>query len=113
MLRGCSTAALVVAGLLAAGSARAERTAGTKTAIIPSTGARADITVPYLTTGRSTLMNGYVQPRIYSSPIVDDPKNPGVRPVYNLIFYGSQMSFGDQENGAVQRPPNQMRPPRP
>ncbi len=113
MLRWCGAAALVVAGLLAAGSARAERTPGTKTAIVPSTGARADITVPYLTTGRSTLMPGYVQPRIYGSPIVPDTENPGVRPVYNLIFYGSKMSFGDQENGAVQRPANQLRPPRP
>ncbi len=113
MLRWSAAAALVVAGLLAAAPARAERTPGTKTTIVPSTGARPDITVPYLTTGRSTLMQGYVQPRIYNSPIVDDPRNPGTRPVFNLIFYGSRMSFGDQENGAVSRPGNQLRPPRP
>jgi hypothetical protein len=113
MLHGCSAAVLVAAGLLAAGSARAERTPGTKSTNVPSTGARVDITVPYLTTGRSTLMSGSVQPRIYQSPIVGDTQNPGTRPVFNLIFYGSRMSFGDQENGATPRPPNQLRPPRP
>jgi hypothetical protein len=113
MLRWSAAAILVVAGLLAAVPARAERTPGTKTAIVPNPGARTDITVPYLTTGRSTLMQGYVQPRMYGSPIVDDPKNPGVKPVLNLIFYGSKMSFGDQENGATPRPGNQLRPPRP
>lgn len=117
MLRGSVAAAagllIGAAALLTAAQARAERTPGTKTTIIPSTGARADITVPYLTTGRSTLMQGAVQPRIYNSPVVEDPKNPGVRPVFNLIFYGSKMSFGDQENGALPRPGNQLRPPRP
>ncbi len=113
MPRWSVAATLVVAGLLAAVPARAERTPGTKTTIVPSTGARTDITVPYLTTGRSTLMNGYVKPNMYGSPVVDDPKNPGARPVINLIFYGSKMGYGDQENGATPRPANQLRPPRP
>jgi hypothetical protein len=96
--------------LLPVGSARADRTPGTKTVQQPSTGSRIDITVPYLTTGRSTLMSGQVAPRIYASPIVTDPQAPGVKPVFNLIFYGSQMSYGDQSNGATPRPPNELRP---
>jgi hypothetical protein len=96
--------------LLPVGAARASHVPGTKTVYAPSTGARTDITVPYLTTGRSTLMGGQVAPRIYSSPIADDPQNPGAKPVFNLIFYGSKMDYGDQSNGATQRPPNQLRP---
>jgi hypothetical protein len=103
-----------VAGLLAVGLlvalARADRVPGTKTTVIPSPGTRADITVPYLTTGRTTLMPGYVAPRVYASPIVDDLRNPGVKPVFNLVFYGSAMSFGDRSNGATPRPPNVLRP---
>ncbi len=106
-----------LAGLLAGGlfllPAHAQHVPGTKTVNPPSTGTRVDITVPYLTSGRSTLMNGYVQPRIYKSPIVDDTRNPGTKPVYNLIFYGSSMDFGDRSNGATPRPPNMLRPPRP
>jgi hypothetical protein len=68
-----------------------------------STGTRVDITVPYLTTGNSTFMKGAVAPRIYSSPIVNDPANPQARPVFNLIFYGAQQAFGDKSNGAVPR----------
>jgi hypothetical protein len=49
-------------------------------------------------------MHGGVAPRIYSSPIVDDPKNPGARRVFNLPFYGGVMSFGDRSNGAVSKP---------
>jgi hypothetical protein len=45
-----------------------------------------------------------VAPQIYSSPIVEDSKNPGARPVFNLPFYGSVMSFGDRSNGAVSKP---------
>jgi hypothetical protein len=48
-------------------------------------------------------MPGAVAPRIYSSPIVDDPRNPQARPVYNLIFYGGQQAFGDRSNGAAPR----------
>jgi hypothetical protein len=108
-------AAAVLAGVLAlwAGPARGERTPGTKTTNAPNTGARLDLSVPYLTTGRSTLMPGAVAPRIYASPIVEDPKNPQAKPVFNLIFYGSAMSYGDQSNGATQRPANQLRPPKP
>ena len=68
-----------------------------------STGSRVDITVPYLTTGSSAFMQGAVAPRIYSSPIVDDPANPQARPVYNLPFYGGRQAFGDRSNGAAPR----------
>ena len=83
------------------GVASAERTATARTDGMKSTGTRVDITVPYLTTGNSTFMKGAVAPRIYSSPIVDDPANPQARPVYNLPFYGGKQSFGDKSNGAV------------
>jgi hypothetical protein len=68
-----------------------------------SNGTREDITVPYLTTGKTAFGAYSVAPRIYSSPIVDDPANPQARPVYNLIFYGARQSFGDKSNGAVMR----------
>jgi hypothetical protein len=91
--------------LLAAGFARADRTAPTRVpSPPPATGTRPDITVPYTTDGRSTLMGTRVEPRVYSSPIVDDPKNPAARQVFNLPFYGAVMSFGDKSNGAVSVP---------
>jgi hypothetical protein len=70
----------------------------------PATGSRPDIFVPYTTNGYSVLGGYKVAPRIYSSPTVDDPKNPGARPTFNLPFYGSVMSFGDRSNGAVSKP---------
>ena len=89
---------LSLAGLAEAGRVPVTRSEGYR-----NNGTRADITVPYLTTGRSTFMSGYVQPRIYSSPILDDPRYPGVKPVFNLIFYGARQSFGDRSNGASPR----------
>ena len=77
-----------------------------------STGARVDITVPYLTTGGSAFMSGYVSPLIYASPVADDLRNPGARPAYNLPFYGARMGFGGSNNGAVPKPfllPSQSR----
>jgi hypothetical protein len=91
----------VIAG--SAGVASAGRTPTMRTEGMKNTGTRPDITVPYLTTGNSTMMHGAVAPRIYSSPIVDDPANPQARPVYNLPFYGGKQSFGDRSNGAVPR----------
>jgi hypothetical protein len=92
--------------LLAADVARAERVPSSKAYFPPNTGARTDITVPYLTNGYSALgvANG-VAPRVYSSPIVNDPTNPQARPVFNLPFYGAVMSFGGSSNGATPRPP--------
>jgi hypothetical protein len=90
--------------------ASAERTATTRTGGQKSTGSRPDITVPYLTNGTDAFKGGKVAPKIYNSPNMDDPKNPQVKPVYNLIFYGSKQSFGDKSNGAGERPANSLRP---
>jgi hypothetical protein len=85
-------------------SARADRVPSHKVLVIPSNGARTDYTVPYGTNGRSTLgVYDGVAPKVYSSPIVNDPANPGARPVYNLPFFGAVQAFGDRSNGAVQR----------
>src|SRR5262245_40440894 len=89
--------------LVQAGAARADRVPSTRSSGQKSTGARQDITVPYLTTGYSAFGAYSVAPRIYGSPIVDDPRDPGVRPVYNLIFYGAVQGFGDRSNGATPR----------
>jgi hypothetical protein len=96
---------LLAVGLLAAwaGWAEAGRVPPTRTDGFKSTGARTDVTVPYLTTGRSAFMPGYAAPYIYSSPILDDARSPGVRPVFNLQFWGAVQAFGDRSNGAVPR----------
>jgi hypothetical protein len=113
MLRRITAVALAAGLALGAGAARADRTPSAKTVAPASTGTRVDITVPYLTSGYSTLMSGGVAPRIYASQNVEKPQYPQVTPVFNLIFYGSTMSFGDRSNGAEPRPPNMLRPPRP
>src|SRR5947209_14944865 len=85
--------------LVAATQAHAERVPSTKVVLTPSTGARVDISVPYTTNGRTTLgvYNG-VAPRIYASPILNDPVNPQGRPVFNLPFYGGAQAFGTLSN---------------
>ncbi len=90
--------------LAVAPTARAERIPSHKVEVQPIHGARPDIRVPYLTNGYSNLgvWQG-VAPRIYATPIVDDPTYPQVRPVYNLQFYGAVQSFGAGNNGAVDR----------
>jgi hypothetical protein len=103
----------VAGGLLALGllavvvsPARADRTPSTRTSGQRSSWPKSDITVPYTTDGRSAFMaTQRVSPRIYNSPVVDDPKNPQAKPVYNLIFYGSVQAFGDKSNGAMPRSP--------
>jgi hypothetical protein len=86
------------------GAAQAGRTPVLRTAAQRSPGSRADISVPYLTSGRSPFVAVGVEPRIYASPIVDDPRHPQSKPVFNLIFYGATQAFGSQENGATPRP---------
>src|SRR5262245_18177804 len=132
MKHGRWFAGLLVLGalLLVSGTARAEHTPTARTSGQRSSGSRSDITVPYVTTGNSAFMPGYVQPKLYASPPVTslghvpgevpepnggvaprmyaspqviDPNNPQARPVYNLIFYGSVQGFGDRSNGAVPR----------
>jgi hypothetical protein len=89
--------------LLVGSLARAEHVPTMRTSGQKSSGARTDITVPYLTTGDSAFMGNSVAPRVYGSPQVDDPNRPQVKPVYNLPFYGAVQSFGDRSNGAVER----------
>jgi hypothetical protein len=114
MLHGRWPLGLLVLGLLllSTASVRADRVPGQKTVIPPSTGTRTDITVPYLTTGFSTLMPGRVAPRIYSSERVDSPTSTPARQVYNLIFYGSVQAFGNRSEGATPRPTPPLRPAR-
>jgi hypothetical protein len=97
------TITLLVGGLVLCLVARAEarRVPPTRSDGYRSNGARNDVTVPYLTSGRSTFMSGSVAPRIYSSPILDYPRDPGAKPVFNLIFWGAVQAFGDRSNGAV------------
>jgi hypothetical protein len=100
------TACLLVLGLLliATSQLQADRTPTARTSGSRNTGARNDITVPYTTDGTSTFMKGgSVAPRIYASPVVDDPKHPQSKPVFNLIFYGAKQGFGDKSNGATPR----------
>jgi hypothetical protein len=89
--------------------AAADRAVTVRTSGQRSTGARSDITVPYLNNGSNAFNAANVAPKIYSSPIVDDPKNPQGKPVFNLIFYGSKQNFGDKSNGAAPRAPNTLR----
>ena len=91
--------------LLTAAAAQADRVPSHKTVIPRDPGVRGDITVPYLTNSNSALgVYQGVAPRIYATPIVNDPAAPQARPVYNLIFYGGTQSFGDGNEGAVSRP---------
>jgi hypothetical protein len=75
-----------------------------RTQIQPSTGARTDITVPYMASGNNVFQGYSAMPLIYSSPTVDDPNNPQARKVYNLPFYGGTQAYGDRSNGAVSKP---------
>jgi len=100
----------LLAGMAA--PALAGRTPMTRAEGFRSTGARVDITVPYLTTGWSAFGAYSVAPRVYASPVADDLRNPGGRPAYNLPFYGARMGFGGFNNGAVPKPfllPSQSR----
>jgi hypothetical protein len=96
--------------MVCVGSAAADRTPSVRTGGQRATGTRPDITVPYLNNGTNAFNAANVKPKIYSSPIVDDPKAPPTKPVFNLIFYGSKESFGDKSNGATPRPANTLRP---
>src|SRR5262245_16174437 len=84
------TGALVFGLFLAiAGTANAGRVPMTRTEGQKSSGSRIDITVPYTTNGNTAFgVAQGVAPRIYASPIVDDPGHPQSRPVYNLPSWG-------------------------
>ncbi len=90
----------------------AGRVPSRKTTLIPAHGARPDITIPYVTNGRSTLgvWQG-VSPIIYSNPgLGNGPDAPQARPVYNLIYYGAKLHPSSQIGGAMPREPNRLRP---
>lgn len=98
------TAALAVALLgIAVSSAEAGRVPMTRTAGQRNHGVRPDKAVPYLTNDDSGFGAYSIGPRVRSSPVVDDPKHPQVKPVYTIIFYGAVQSFGGKNNGAVER----------
>jgi hypothetical protein len=91
--------------LVTASAVRADRVPSEKAVLPRDPGARGDITVPYLNNGFTTLgVYQGVAPLVYASPTVYDPKNPQIRPVFNLPFYGATRSFGDLSDGAVSKP---------
>lgn len=102
--------ALALGLMLTAATSAEARVPMTRTAGQKSTGSRNDMTVPYTTNGKTAfgVYNG-VAPKIYASPVVDDPSNPQSKPVFNLIFWGSVQSFGDKSNGAIPRSGQQIR----
>jgi hypothetical protein len=91
-------------------AARAERVPSSKAAPQVTSGPRGDITVPYLSNGRSTLgVSNGVAPVVVGSPELTNPVVPQVMPSYNLIFYGSSKGFSSYSTGAAQRQQNQLR----
>lgn len=91
--------------LLSEGIAEAGRTPTRRAPTVRARGAKPSIVVPYLNNGLSSFgMYHGVAPRVYSGPVVGNPKNPGSRPVFNLPFYGGKMGFSSKGNGAVTRP---------
>src|SRR5438874_9475734 len=63
--------------------AAADRVPSVRTGGQRANGARPDITVPYLNNGTNAFNAANVKPKIYSSPVVDDPKAPQAKPVFN------------------------------
>jgi hypothetical protein len=107
--------ALLALGLLLATTetANANRVPSTRVVTYANSGARHDKTVPYTTNGPSTLgvYNG-VGPEIVSQPGLSLFNDAQVRPVFNLPFYGGELSPNSGFIGAVERRPNSLRPRR-
>jgi hypothetical protein len=89
---------LCLTGTAAAGRVPTIRSTG-----FHNNGTRIDITVPYLNNGRDAFNANGVAPRVYSTPVVNEIVFPGVKPVFNLPFYGGILSFGDYSTGATPR----------
>lgn len=107
-------AALAVAGvLLLSGAAQAQRVPSRKAEGMRNPGVRGDITVPYLNNGYTTLgvYNG-VAPLVYGGPGLGNQDDAQVRPVFNLIYYGSRQDYNSSNPGAFPRPANNLRPGR-
>jgi hypothetical protein len=94
----------LLAVVLLASAAWADRTPSTRIGNTRDPGTRGDITVPYLTTGYSAFGAYSVAPRIFAVQDTDDPRNPGARPAFNLPFYGARMGYGDIINGYIPKP---------
>ncbi|MBY0228737.1 MAG: hypothetical protein K2W96_05600 [Gemmataceae bacterium] len=92
--------------LAAAVPALAERVPSAKAPGFRTDGVRGDITVPYLTNGRSTLgvYNG-VGPLIYAAPQLGSPAAPIGQNVYNLPFYGARLGASSGIVGATEQAP--------
>ncbi len=106
MRQWLSMMVLALSGTVALGTndLYAGRTSSLRSEGQRNTGGRQDMTVPYLTSGRSAILSGtYVAPKIYASPTVDNAKAPGALPVFNLIYQGAKQGFGDRSNGAKPR----------
>ena len=103
---------LALASLLAlAASTEGARVPSSKADRTNNFGARPDITVPYLTNGRSTLgVAQGVSVIIAPSPGLGGEKGDTQRPVFNLIFYGSWKSSSPDFDFATKRPANSLRP---
>ncbi len=86
------------------------RVPSTKTAVLPNSGVRGNITVPYTTNGFTTLgvYNG-VEPKVIASPILSSSQQPPFQNVYNLTFYGSKQGSAPGFISATPRPPNNLR----
>jgi hypothetical protein len=103
--------AALAAGVCLAATARADRVPSSKVQIVPSSGARIDITHPYLTNGRSALgVAQGVAPYLYGKEGLNSTNDSKQRGVYNIIYYGSSLGPSADFNWATPRPPNKLRP---
>jgi hypothetical protein len=111
VLRTFCLVAVVLAFLAA--PVEAGRVPSSKTIFVPSSGARTDIFVPHLTNGRSTLgVAQGVAPIIIGNPGLGTENDAQVKPVFNLIYYGSVRGPNSDFLGAFPRKPIQLRPNR-
>jgi hypothetical protein len=100
--------------LLTAGTAPADRVVSQKAVTIRSPGVRGDITVPYLTTGYSTLgVWQRVSPYIYSAPEVYETYSVNLpaaydrhewQPVYNPYYYSTLLGYQSRWTGKFYTP---------
>ncbi len=90
--------------LMTAATIQADRVPSQKVEIPRAPGALPVVAVPVTTNGFGNLgVYQGIAVRIYATPVVDEPRNPQARPVYNLPFYGASQAFGSS-NGVDSRP---------
>ena len=102
--------AAVFAVLVLAGTASADRTSTARTGGPRDSGSRPDITVPYLSNAGSMYVGNGVAPAVLGKPGVGGNPDLQVKPVFNLIYYGSSLNNNNSFGGAMPRQPNQLRP---